>query len=325
MKITFWGVRGSLPCPLAPDELRQRMRELIWYFRAHGIPTVDEEEAALSRILPGITGLAGGNTACVEVTMNGGRLIFDAGSGIRALGRSLMKGSCGKGRGKLRIFFSHTHWDHIQGLPYFQPLYKSGNKIEIYSGFQDIAERLEHQQWAEFFPLPLKALSAEISYHQLKPQKLFTLGKKDGFQPQVTISIQNLPHPGGVHGYRVESEGKTLVYATDTGFNGLVGEDYQRALAFFADADWLIFDSHFSHQDSLIYKDWGHASAINGVDIAHRAKVKRLFLFHHSPDYPDEKLYELLEEAREYNRKRYPGEELGIDLAVEGMIIDGNS
>lgn len=321
IKITFWGVRGSLPDPLSPGEMRERQRELIREIRRCGLPARAEEEHFLDELPAPIRGLVGGNTSCVEVSIGDQILIFDAGSGIRPLGQRLMQGPCGQGKGHLRIFLSHTHWDHIQGLPYFPPIYVPGNQIEIYSGFDDIAERIDQQQRQEFFPIPVSALSANLSYHVIPPGSELGLPVSDGFPPGAKIQVHELCHPGGAHGYRLEADNSAVVYATDADYCGLEKDDLQRHIQFFRRAVVLIFDAHFSFEEALSHREWGHASSIMGVSLACQAQVRKLVLFHHSPDNSDQMLYELMEKARAYQQLNLPEADLDIILATEGLTL----
>jgi phosphoribosyl 1,2-cyclic phosphodiesterase len=322
MEVTFWGVRGSIPCPLTQTQLRDMQRSLLAVLRQRGLPEPQEEERFLKELPGSDHKLIGGNTSCVEVSWSGQTLIFDAGSGLRLLGQKLMEGPCGRGQGRLRLFLSHTHWDHIQGLPYFAPIFIPGNRLEIYSGFNDIQERLSWQQQAEFFPVPLNQAGATITYHPLSLDEPLILAPEEGFPTRSRVFSQKLNHPGEAFGYRLEAAGNILIYAADSDYACMNHSDLDRYCAFFKNADLLIFDSQFSYPESLTRSDWGHASAILGVNIAHQAQVKKLALFHHSMEHSDRVLFDLCEQARAYKMLSYPEADFEVLIATEGLSVE---
>jgi glyoxylase-like metal-dependent hydrolase (beta-lactamase superfamily II) len=145
MKIKFWGARGSVPAPLAPEVIEEKICQAIW-----GMPEIDTSDMDAVRNYVGDLPLlrrrtAGGNTSCVEIQAGRETIIIDAGSGIRDLGLELMKGPCGRGEGALHLIFTHCHWDHIQGFPFFVPAFIPGNRIFIYS-IHDVRSALLSQQ-----------------------------------------------------------------------------------------------------------------------------------------------------------------------------------
>ncbi|MCX6641311.1 MAG: MBL fold metallo-hydrolase [bacterium] len=310
-----------MPRPLPPWEMRERQLMLLHEIRLHGLPEEADEERYLDQLQPQLQRLVGGNTSCVEVSVGNQTLIFDAGSGIRILGHRLMQGPCGQGQGHLRIFLSHTHWDHIQGYPYFPPIYVPGNRIEIFSGFPNVRQRLEQQQLQDFFPIPVSAFSAEVLYRSLPPGKILELPESEGFPPGTRILVKELNHPGGAYAYRLESQGKSMVYASDAQFSGMDTASLEQYYDFFHSVDVLILDAHFNFRESLIHRDWGHSSALVGVNMAEQSKAKKLLLYHHAPGYSDQMLYELTEEARAYKRMYFAASDLEIDLATEGLTL----
>ena len=161
MKVKIWGARGSIPSPLKPQEVRGKIRQAILNLPDIDTGNPDAVDSYLDQLHPLVSGTAGGNTTCVEVQLGSETFIIDAGSGLRELGLELMKGPCGRGQGKLHLFFTHLHWDHIQGFPFFVPAFVPGNRLYIYS-VHDTYQALESQQQPLTFPVPLSYLQSTI-------------------------------------------------------------------------------------------------------------------------------------------------------------------
>lgn len=256
----------------------------------------------------------GGNTACVYIKIDNHHIILDAGSGIRRLGECLMRQEFGKGRGKAHIFLSHTHWDHIMGFPSFLPAFRSGNEIIIYGVHSGLEQRFSVQQEDEFFPVSLSAMGANIDFVQMRKEETINLG-------DLKISNTMLNHPGGSFAYRLDRQGKSVVYATDSEYKNLDNEQLQRYIQFFQKADVLIFDAQFTIEESIEKENWGHSTAIQGVNLASQAGVKNLYFFHHDPSYSDEKLQGILDNASAYQKQESAARELNIALAREGLEL----
>lgn len=260
--VTYWGVRGTLPVS-GPSSVRY-----------------------------------GGNTPCVTVEAGGEPLfVFDCGTGIKVLS-DYLHGS-GARRIAARIFISHTHWDHINTLPFFAPLYVAGNELEVYGPQQidlGIAQAVSAQINGTFSPLTVREFRAHVSYHDLREESL-RLGP-------VRIDTLLLRHPGYCLGYRLSVWGRTVCYVTD---NELYSREdarhdrhYVNRLAdFVRGADVLITDTTYRDHEYPSKIDWGHASVSQVADLATRAEVKRLHLFHHDPAQTDNDIDRKLVEARE--------------------------
>ena len=167
MKVKFWGVRGSLPAPIPPPEIEEKIVQALC-----GASGVDLSDARSVRnyvkSLPyHQRATTGGNTSCVEVQGENTEIILDAGSGIRQLGIDLMQGPCGQGQGVIHLLISHTHWDHIMGFPFFTPAYAPGNQIIIYGRHPRIKERFQDQHHPDHFPVSLETMSADLQFVQL--------------------------------------------------------------------------------------------------------------------------------------------------------------
>src|SRR5438128_6274253 len=293
MHIRFWGTRGSLPKP-GPTTLRY-----------------------------------GGNTACVEVRTAGGTLIvLDCGSGAHELGQALLAEASGPLHGHLLI--THTHWDHIQGFPFFAPLFVPGRVWDVY-GPGGLGGRLEEalarQMEYAYFPITLEQLGATVRYHDLV-EGTFTLD-------DVCITTRYLNHPALTLGYRLEGDGVVLVYATDHEPHarpqlGQPGETPGGALPvhhedrghieFLSGADLIIHDAQYTAAEYAQKIGWGHSPVTYAVDVALAARGKRLALFHHDPGRRDAELDQVLEMCRE--RAAAAQAPLDIIAAAEGQWLD---
>lgn len=314
MNITFWGVRGSIPAPLTPAEIKKKLIHVLRMARGRDL----EKRGAVRRFIedlpPHVAGTYGGNTPCVQLEADGHTVIFDAGSGIRPLGRHLMEGACGRGEGTIHLFLSHTHWDHIQGFPFFSPAYRQGNRVRIYSPFADMAQRLRVQQASHFFPVALEDMDADLDFIHFPEGRDLMLG-------QVRVSNMALKHPGGSFGYRVEQGAKAFVYASDTEFRNLSDDDTQRHIAFFSKAKVLVFDAQYTLLDAFQKETWGHSAALKGVDMARKAGVETLVLFHHDPAHSDQALQDIHRGTIKFSEFQGIGEAVRIVMAYEGLEL----
>jgi len=282
IRVHFWGCRGSVPTP-GPRTLRY-----------------------------------GGNTPCVEVRLPDGHLvIFDAGTGIRAFGNSLIRGN---GPVSATIFVSHVHWDHIQGLPFFKPIYAKGNSFHIAGprNEQCTFEQLMSEQMEDpHFPLTMRAFDADV--------KFTDLGEGACAVNDVEVHTCALNHPGGALGYRIAWEGRSVAYVTDNELPPPWGaqpeDDPVGPLVDFLDGtDLLIHDSTYSDEEYETHKGWGHPCVSAVLDLAIRAGVRRYALFHHDPDHSDERIDEMVEFCRQCANKR--GIALDCFGAQEGMVVE---
>jgi phosphoribosyl 1,2-cyclic phosphodiesterase len=281
--LTFWGTRGSIPTP-GPQTARY-----------------------------------GGNTACLSIQGDGRLLILDAGSGLRPLGHELMSRRAFPLTAD--ILLSHTHWDHIQGLPFFKPLSARGNAFCVYGARQEgvpLEEILRRQMDPMVFPVPLEALAATIRVSDIEEGELAL----DGFRARAF----RLRHPGTTFGYRLAplTGGREIAYLTDnelgTGGTYPVAADWRaRLVEFLAGTDTLIHDAMYADQFIQARAGWGHSTPRQAVDLAVEAGCARLVLFHHEPEHDDDAVDRLLAETRSYARRLAPA--LAIDAAAEGMTI----
>lgn len=279
MQITFWGVRGSIPTP-GPD-----------------------------------TVAIGGNTSCVELRAGKALLVFDGGTGLRLLGKKLLS----EMPIKAHIFFSHVHWDHIQGFPFFDPAFVKGNEIHLYGGnnvSRTLEETLAGQMDHPSFPVHLADMAAKMTFGDLGEGERLEID--DGAGGKVVVTTGRGRHPNGVWLYRVEHAGKKIVYATDTEHTSELDPN---VLKIADGVDVLIYDAQYTPEE---YEGkagkggpkvgWGHSTFTAAAAIAKAAKVKKLLLFHHDPLQTDAEVREKERRTREL----FPA----ATAAYEGLVLE---
>ncbi len=272
MNLRIWGARGSTPTP----------------------------ERANARY--------GGNTSCVEVRLaNGTILIFDCGSGLRGLGKSLAL-EFGDTTIVGYIFLTHFHWDHIQGIPFFTPLYKKGNAFFFHSvslKAEELQGAVEGQMVSPYFPVNMSIMGAVRNFYDIGTEAVSI--------NDAVLSSAQLNHPQGCVAYRVEADGGSLVYATDNEPGSAVHDENVRRIA--RGADVFIYDAQYTPEElARDKKGWGHSSWEEGVRIVQESGARSLVLFHHDPDRDDRMIDALVRIAR----KQFPQ----TCAAAEGLVLD---
>ena len=298
MRISFWGVRGSYPVP-GPNTIRY-----------------------------------GGHTSCIEARCEGGGcLIVDAGTGLRGLGHKLAEAQ-GNRPWHYHIVLSHVHWDHIQGLPFFEPAYLEGTRISIYA-LRAAADELQHVIGGitrdEFFPVNLEAVPADFEFHEVVPGQQVQAG-------DFTLMPITLNHPFGAVGYRVHADGSSFAYVSDTApFTDMLhkqhflagperpsDDDLTQLRAMEADlkaslkgTDTVIYDTHFLPDEYRAFPHYGHSTPEHALGICQGLDVRRLALFHHAPGHTDAIMDKI---AATYSER---GSRVGVDVVVaqEGMTL----
>lgn len=314
MKVKIWGARGSIPAPLPSQAIRAKIITAL-----QGAKGLDlDDPLAIHSYVDNLPLLVrdtiGGNTPCVEIKAGDETIIIDAGTGLRLLGTELMNGPCERGEGVIHLFLSHTHWDHIQGFPFFRPAYIRGNRINIYS-VHDVQAVLSDQMKAATFPVRLEQLGATISFIRLQGGQRFAFN-------DIELTTLELPHPGRAYAFRFEHQGSVFVYASDAEYKFLDEVSLEPYIRFYNEADALIFDAQFTLRETFLKEDWGHSSALIGVDLARQAGVKRLILFHHDPTSSDSDLALMLEQTSAYASEQYTSEKLEIILGQDGLELN---
>jgi phosphoribosyl 1,2-cyclic phosphodiesterase len=268
--VRFWGVRGSIACP-GPETVRY-----------------------------------GGNTSCLEVWCGEHLIILDAGTGLRELGRDLLKRG---GKVDAELFYSHTHFDHICGLPFFAPCFIPGHKIRMWAGHLLPEMTLETvlcgMMMAPLFPVPMGILNAQVTFRDYHSGETITP------RPGVTIKTARLNHPNGATGYRVEFGGRAIAYITDTEHSA--GKLDQNVLELIDGVEFMIYDSTYTDEEYPSHVDWGHSTWEEGVRLADTAGVKTFVIFHHDPGHDDDFMDQIAEKAAAARP--------GTLVAKEGMVL----
>ncbi|HYH40985.1 MAG TPA: MBL fold metallo-hydrolase [Burkholderiales bacterium] len=293
MRVKFWGTRGSIATP--------------------GAATVTY----------------GGNTSCVELRCGSDILIFDAGTGIRPLGLELMA-EFAKEPVTVHLFISHTHWDHIQGFPFFTPAYSPLTTLHVYGSAGQglpLEKVLRGQMQGDYFPVALGDIEATLHVHEFKG-KPFAIG-------DATVDAMYLNHPGMTLGYRVEHGGKSFVYATDNepyrhtlkhlGHRAEIGGNFGRDLdrefvKFIAGADFYIGEAQYTDAEYPARLGWGHSSISATVAVAIEAQVGTLAFFHHDPLHDDKAVAAMADTAHDLIKAR--GATLECFAAREGQVVE---
>ena len=285
-RLRFWGTRGSVPSP-GPATVRY-----------------------------------GGNTPCVEVrTDTNALVILDAGTGIRELGRSLMAEANGNGI-SADIFLTHAHWDHIQGIPFFAPIFQHGNRFTIWGSRElktGVDRVIRDQMLPVVFPVPFDALAAKISFAEIAEEEC----KGNGY----VVKAFGVCHPGGALGYRFSASdltGASFVYISDNELREV--ETYgsrpgwqNELVRFIEGAQTLIHDATYTNDEYGRHRGWGHSTYEDAIDLALRSGVRQLVLFHHKPERTDEDLDRCLAECQTLVAER--GAPLTVVAAAEGMTL----
>jgi len=318
MRIKFWGTRGSLPAPLDHRGVRRKIVNALVKGDGKGLDTADKAEAFCDAELSFAEwGAFGGNTSCVQIDAGGpDYLLCDLGSGVREFSLSAIAQHGPSKPQTYHVLVSHVHWDHIMGFPFFVPAFIAGNRIRLYSCHPKLEQAIRGQNHEPSFPVEFEALAASIEFIHLEPGKAYEICGAS------VVGMGQL-HSNESFGYRIEKDGKTVVYTTDAEHKPEDVEAMQRTAAFFQGADLVIFDAMYSLADSISMKeDWGHSSNILGVELSQMAAAKGLCLFHHEPINSDNDIERIFNETIRFEEITRSGAPLKIHVAYDGLVLD---
>ena len=318
LRVRFWGTRGSLPAPLRERGVRVKIHDALVAARGRTLETEAAIDAFIDSRLPfSVRGTFGGNTSCVEIVTGGDEyVICDLGTGVREFGNRVMDEHNPTAKRCFNVFLSHLHWDHIMGFPFFRPAYIPGNLIRIHSCHAALSEAMHKQQSEPCFPVDFRALPATIEFVALDPGRTYEIAGLS------VASIKQF-HAGDSYGYRFSRGDKTIVYSTDCEHKYSNLDQSYPFIAFYRNADVLIFDAMYSLADAISVKeDWGHSSNVVAVELAHAAHVKRLVLFHHEPAYDDHMIEEVFAETVRFEEISRPGHKVEVISAYDGLELE---
>ena len=316
MRVRFWGTRGSIPVGLTAADVRDRLAQALLAASGRSFASFGEAYAFAEHELPfSLSHTYGGHSSCVELeTGHDEYFVCDMGSGARAFGAHVLARQGGR-PATINVFMSHVHWDHIMGFPFFGPAYVPGTRIRIYGCHEILEQALRLQQAPPCFPVAFDQLGATIEFVKLLPGQT-----REVSGLSVTPQLQR--HSGDSYGFRFAAQGKSVVYSTDSEHKLEERSETERFVAFFRDADLVIFDAMYSLADAISVKaDWGHSSNVIGVELCQMARARHLVLFHHEPANNDRAIEGLLKDARRLEELTRGAQPLQISAAHDGLEI----
>jgi len=317
VRVRFWGTRGSIPVALTSADIRDKVAQALYLAEGRRFESIGEAHEFATRHLDfSLTHTFGGHSPCVELETSGGEyLVCDMGSGARPFGAHVLARQSGR-PATVNVFMSHVHWDHIMGFPFFGPAYVPGTHIRIHGCHDVLESAFRLQQAPPCFPVEFSQLAADIEFLKLAPGRAHEISG-------VRVTPAPQMHSGDSYGYRFETDGKVIVYTTDSEHKLENRAQTERFVQFFQGADLVVFDAMYSLADAISVKaDWGHSSNIIGVELCQMARVRHLVLFHHEPAYDDATIEGVLRETRRFEELTRGTQPLQISAAYDGMEID---
>jgi phosphoribosyl 1,2-cyclic phosphodiesterase len=292
-----------------PSQIREKIAAVVGQIASADAASPEARERFLAKLPSWLYGSVGGNTACITVELDDPQelIVLDAGSGIRELG--IARARRQPKTIHYQVLFSHFHWDHLMGLPFFNPGYDPSVTMDFYSPKDGLEDALCGQMAEPYFPVPLDAMGAKKTFHTLFGP--FALGT-------AIASYKKMKHPQDSYAYQINDGHCRFIYATDV---ELTSDDFYRSeenIAFFEGANAIVLDSQYTLGESIEKYGWGHSAFSMAVDFAAHWGIKQVFLFHHDPTYDDHKLFENLQAAKTY-AEHLNFNDIVLTLATEGL------
>jgi phosphoribosyl 1,2-cyclic phosphodiesterase len=320
-KIKFWGVRGSVPSGETPQQWESHFRLLMESFFREGYSSFDDIEVFLREIDPRMVGGFGLETSCVQVQGSSMSLLVDGGSGLRRYGETLMPHLIEEQ--EHHILLTHFHWDHLIGIPFFAPIFKSHQRVHFYAVQENLESSIRMKFSKPFFPVPFDSLGARITFHKMLPRQPHSIGE---FQ----VTPYELDHPDPCWGFKIEKDGLSYSHCVDTEGTRFSREELGPDLPLYQKTDLMYFDAQYTLPELVEKANWGHSAAQIGLDIALREGISHVVFGHHDPGASVKNLLELVKQVREYQKwknqtlqsNRLDAKTLHWQYGYDGLEID---
>jgi phosphoribosyl 1,2-cyclic phosphodiesterase len=282
LRFELYGVRGSIASPLISSDIEKKILKVLESVSPEDLKTKESREAAVQKLPISVRGTYGGNTTCVILQSQGEYLVLDMGTGLNRFGQECLKAKRQFTEEKpLRIMLTHVHWDHIQGFPFFIPAYIPGNHIEFHSAREGFEKELLHQQESPWCPAHFDFMRAGITFNEFKITEKIKIGP-------FTVSAMEVHHPDNNVGYRVEADGGSFVFLSDTEITQLKPEFLDVYSEFCKGADVVYADCQYDFLGAWEKVTWGHSNAFSWIDLLSNSDVKSLVCSHFDPVTDDE-------------------------------------
>lgn len=293
LMVKYWGVRGSLPAAPMPEQWVEIFESLMRQFFKAGHKDASEIQKYLANLPVSEVGGYGTATTCVEVLSPKQQIIIDAGSGLRTLSEEMVKGPAGQGNAEIHIFFTHFHWDHMLGLPFFAPNFIKGNRVHCYAVQPELAEVVKVKFKKPMFPVAFEQLPSTIQFHQLEPRKALKL-------QDMTITPYQLDHPDPCWGFKVEAHGKVYSHCVDTEGTRTSREALGLDLPLYQGVDLMYYDAQYTLPELAEKANWGHSASQLGLDIAFRENIRNVVFAHHDPGASRDQIKNIVAQTQKY-------------------------